>query len=325
VPWGISTDAAVPVSRRPVPGTTLSVSAIGLSLDPAAATTPDSGRTLAALVRAARARGVTLFDLPEGPGADRLERTIATALPRSDPDLTIIAQRSTVGIEADPRPRSPPPEPADPGGWLARSIDASNRRLAPHRIRLIDWIPTEGDDRSTVDASLEGVRASHGIESVVRRISPGSGPAPGGGPTARVPLYSGGLSLLDTRLLRWLAPGASDGRWGFFARDPLGSGRLDGSRLVEASTPRRPDAGPVRVRELEREFAPVLSLGFLTDGRRRTLAQASLRFVLRALWVCSAIVPMPAPERLDEVLRAESVPELTDDEVERLQHLTTDR
>jgi L-glyceraldehyde 3-phosphate reductase len=304
-----------------VPGSELEVSAIGFSLDGGSAGTPDALRSVGALLRAARARGVTTFDLPEGPDADRLERLIAGAFPDPDPMISIIAQRSAVGIESGVRPHGGAVESPESRDRLGRSIDASNRRLAPQRVGLLEWTATEGEDPKEIDEALTAARGSHGVTAVIRRTSAGEGPTPPSTTVGSTELLSGSLSLLDTRLLRRLEPAASTGRIGFFARDPLGAGRLDGTRLSESVAPRRPDAGPVRVRELEREFAPVLALGFLTEGRRRTLAQASIRFVLRFPWVCSALVPTPSPERLDEVLRSESVPELSASELERLDQL----
>jgi aryl-alcohol dehydrogenase-like predicted oxidoreductase len=71
------------------------------------------------------------------------------------------------------------------------------------------------------------------------------------------------------------------------------------------------------LRQLHRDFDPVLRLGFLTDSRERTLAQASLQFLFHWPWVASVLVPLPSPERLEEFLAASSRPPLTDEEVDR--------
>jgi aryl-alcohol dehydrogenase-like predicted oxidoreductase len=131
-------------------------------------------------------------------------------------------------------------------------------------------------------------------------------------------LYFGSLSPLDRGLLDLLTENAMRTRLGFFAHDPLSRGKLDGTRFARSIADRRPDTPPSSIRELQREFDPVLGLGFLTAEGRRTLAQGTLQFVLRWPWVCSALVPLPAPERLDELVRTESVPPLSDAEVERL-------
>jgi aryl-alcohol dehydrogenase-like predicted oxidoreductase len=137
-------------------------------------------------------------------------------------------------------------------------------------------------------------------------------------PADRPALLSGSFSLLELGLLSPLAERSTQGPIGFFARDPLGSGRLDGSRFDRSLANRRPEAGPVDVGVLRREFAPVLELDFLTEGGRRTLAQASLGFVLRWPWTCATIVPLPSPERLNDLLAADQAPAITDAEADRV-------
>ncbi len=312
------------VSRRREAGGPLSFSAIGVSLEAERVPTPDDLRNLVARLRAARARGVTTFDLPEGPASERLERAIAAAFPVEDPDLVLIAQRSTPGLERESG-RRPARSPVVAGSLIERSLAASDRRLAPQRVRVIDWVPTDGDDEPAVRRSLDDARTPGGVSEVFWRIDPGGRIPSTSGDRPGVAHLSGSLSLLDRRLLRTLEPRAAGEALAFLARDPLGAGRLDGSRLAEAGLPRRPDAAPARVRELEQEFAPVLSLGYLTQGRGRTLAQASLQYVLRRPWVLSALVPLPAPERLAEILGAEGTPALTDDEMARIDGAPPDR
>jgi aryl-alcohol dehydrogenase-like predicted oxidoreductase len=82
--------------------------------------------------------------------------------------------------------------------------------------------------------------------------------------------------------------------------------------------PVAPEARPADMRRLRREFEPVLRLGFLTEGGRRTLAQAALRFVLRWPWVVTCVIPLPPPERFEEILGFGSAPEISDEELARL-------
>ncbi|MGA8542080.1 MAG: hypothetical protein WB947_00840 [Thermoplasmata archaeon] len=204
---------------------------------------------------------------------------------------------------------------------LRRSLQAATARLAPQKVGLLEWRPEDdsGLELSDVIPVLERLRGEGWFSATSLRLSEGEAPrerSPAGSPQGR--LYSGELSLLDHRRLSALGGSAESGALGFFALDPFSRGRLDGSRFAGSVGERRPDAPPVSVRELRREFLPVVALDFLTTGRRRTLAQASLQFLYRWPWLCSAFVPLPSPERLDELVGAEFTPPLTEDDVERV-------
>jgi aryl-alcohol dehydrogenase-like predicted oxidoreductase len=302
------------ISRRPIPGTGRSASAIGLALDTGSVRNSGAVDGLVLLLRRARAAGVTTLELPGGAGADVLERAVATAFPEPDPELAILSERSSEGLGSRAtRPDTESGAPA-PAGSLQAAVEASNRRLQPHAIHLIDWVAREGDE-PTFETELTRLRMDGVVDAVVRRVG---GPVTAEGGPSLGTLWSGTLSLLDDRTERRLGSIASNPGMGFFARDPFDGGRLDGRRMTDAVSTRRPDVGPVRLRELEQEFAPVLSLGFLTQGRKRTLAQAAIQYALRWPWVCSVLVPLPAPERLAEVLAAETTPSLSDGELSQL-------
>lgn len=306
--------AVAPISRRAIPGTGRSASAVGLVLESASVRNAGAVDGLVRILRNARERGVTTFELPSEPGADLLERAIAAAFPQPDPRLAIISERSSEGLSTRPAKASGDEGEPAPTGSLRAAVEASNRRLDPQAIHLIDWVAREGDE-DAYESELARLRIDGVVDAVVRRVGGAATPesrASAGG------LWSGSLSLLDERTERRLGSITAAPGFGFFARDPFDGGRLDGRRLTDSVSPRRPDVGPVRLRELEQEFAPVLSLGFLTEGRKRTLAQAAIQYVLRRPWVCSVLVPLPAPERLAEVLAAESAPPLSDEELARL-------
>ena len=312
----------VRVSRRPVPGTALSVSSIGLALDPVGAGNPTFDQRTVATLRSARSRGVTAFEVVEGAGSLRAERLLGQAFPSADPDLVVILGRSVSSL-AEERTRGSPASPQDVlEHRLRSSVLESATRIGPLPVGLIAWRhePESGVTLADVTDALERLRST-GLFAGWALSATDDGTLPeaaAAGTAARPELFTGAFSPLEPGLLGSLGERASRGPVGFFARDPLGSGRLDGTRFAESIADRRPDARPLNVRELRREFDPVLRLGFLTEGHRRTLAQASLQFVLRWPWVCAALVPLPSPERLDELLRAETTPPLSEGEVDRL-------
>ncbi len=310
--------SAATISRRPVPGTGRTVSAIGIVLDAALLRSPDAAEGLPRLLRRARSGGVTTLELPSGAGTEVLERAIATAFPEPDPELTILSERSSEGPPASaPGAGAARGRSSAPTGSIRDALEGSDRRLRPQRIHLVDWVAREGDAPSLA-AELAALRADATVEGIVRRVGP-STPASGEAPSDRTGnLWSAELSLLDDRRVRRLDALAQRPDFGLFARDPFDAGRLDGRRLTDTVGPRRPGSGPVRLRELEQEFAPVLALGYLTEGRRRTLTQAAIQYALGWPGVCCVLVPLPPPERLDEVLAAESTPPLSEEELARL-------
>lgn len=103
--------------------------------------------------------------------------------------------------------------------------------------------------------------------------------------------------------------------------DPLASGRLGGAFLAEDRRILAGPSPPTPIRELERSLAPVLQLGFLTEGRHRTLAQAALQFALHDPRVSVAVVPALPLERWPDYLGAFDAPGLTQDEIARIEGL----
>ena len=308
-----------PIGRRGVPGTSRTLSAVTISVDPPPVAPPAADARTVALLRRARERGVTTFDVAGARFPLRAERLIATAFPSPDPELGVIVGRS---IESLAEERGPD----DDRGWggslaiaLASSLDQSRRRLAPVPVAIVEWSP--GAEGSTTGPEVPGERPR--IEGETKpeplwaiRLSSRTTTLP------RDPhppaLFVGEFSLLDDGVAPLFdSPGAVPGA-SLVARNPFGDGRLDGSRFAAVSTPGAPGQGPVDVRHLHEEFDPILRLGFLTAGRRRTLAQAALWFVLRWPWVVTCVIPLPPPERFEEVLGFAASPPLVDDELDRL-------
>ncbi|MGC2034858.1 MAG: aldo/keto reductase [Thermoplasmata archaeon] len=103
--------------------------------------------------------------------------------------------------------------------------------------------------------------------------------------------------------------------------DPLASGRLGGAFLAEDRRILAGPSPPTPIRELQRSLGPVLQLGFLTEGRHRTLAQAALQFALHDPRVSVAVVPALPLERWPDYLGAFDAPGLSPDEIGRIEGL----
>jgi aryl-alcohol dehydrogenase-like predicted oxidoreductase len=310
------------IPRRSIPGTTLESSLLGITLTPGEMASPASDDRAVALLAAARSRGVTTIELPDGPGARHGERLVARAFAPEGPECTLLLGRSLTSLAGEGARSDAAILATDLESRLRRSIEASAERVSPQRVGILEWSHDSESDVPLADAidALRRLRAGGTIAGWALHLPPGAAlpPRAGSASDGGAELFCGGLSALDPRLARAMSERADVGPLGFFARDPFGAGRLDGSRFAASVADRRPDARPANVRELRREFDPVLRLAFLTERTGRTLAQAALQFVYRWPWVCSALVPLPAPERLEELARSGSVPPLSDAEVERI-------
>ncbi len=261
-------------------------------------------------MRRARSDGVTLWDVGASDNPPAAERLLALAFPSLDTALTVVVRRTmenlvrfgsegTVGLRAEDEVSS----------RLATSLRESNRRLAPQSVTVVEWgdgplPPAELRDRVVTDLGRAPPL------SWCRQLDPS--PTVPASNDVPADLYSGQLSLLDTRWAvrpdRPLGP--------FLARNVWADGLLDGSRLDANPAERGPGAGPVRFRDIESAYAPVLRLERLTHDRRRTLRQSALRFATYWPWVASAIVPLPPVDRWEETREAWTRPGLTPAEVE---------
>jgi aryl-alcohol dehydrogenase-like predicted oxidoreductase len=304
------------VSRRSVPGSPLRASLLGFTIDPPNSASPTWEDRTIRLLHTARANGVTTFRVGGEGSGPRVERLLAAAFREPDPELIVIVPGSLAGLTSG-SVTGHGGSARDLESRLRSSLEESRRRLAPLRLSVLEWHfdSTPQSHDSEVVQMLDRLRASDLFGTVATVIVPWESDR--SVPSASA-LVTAPLSALDARLLPDLDRRASGDPFGVFVVDPLGGGRLDGSRFSASLAERRPDEGPMDVRELERAAAPVLRLGFLTADRRRTLAQAALQFVYRWPWVVAALPPLPGPERLDEFVRAERVPPLTDAEVERV-------
>ena len=308
------------IPRRTVPGTSINVSVLGFDLDPRALGPPSSDDRTVAFLRRARALGISTFRVPTGAGATRIERLLAASLPTGDPEVVTIGVRALSDLATESAREPTTPLDSDLEVRLRRSLETSAARLGGNGYRILEWRAGTGDERVARD--LEGMlarlRTERVVEAVARPISSSPERPDSSTPDTAGSLRTGPLSLLETEPLPWLRADASSHPLGFLGLDPFAGGRLDGSRFGGTAGERRPDLPPPTVRELHREFDPVVRLGFLTESRQRTLAQAALQFLYYWPWVSSVLVPLPSPERLLELVDAAQRPPLTDHEIERV-------
>lgn len=269
-----------------------------------------------ATLRRARSAGITTFDTVDCAEPALAEGLLSLAFPDPDPALVVLTDRRTIAPRSSPLPPSRPGWPGSlgPTGPVPRTASALP---SFHRVYEVDPAgPPPGPrgrdpSAATIGSSPLGpviVRCQRGAD--LRRSTRGPGPR----------WLSGPFSILDGRvaLAARDAYGPDGLRW--VARDPFAGGRLDGSRFAAAVVD-RPAYHPRSVRELESEFAPVARLSFLARPRRRTLAQAALRYLADLPWVATVVVPPPTPERWEEIVGFLSSPPLEPGERARVERL----
>lgn len=308
------------VEQRRIPGISTTVSLLGIAIDPPSVGSPAKDRAATASLRRARERGITTFDLPRSGSIARAERLIGAAFPEPDPALLFILRRSgSPSVTPRGSTGETSHEPTDLVQALEVTLPGEVHRLGRHGSVMVDFdaggAPPERIREAARILDRQWNERLIAGWSLHRRLE-GGGPFTDSG--EEPPALSVELSLLDLSCLGPLAERASRGPLGVLVRDPFSGGRLDGTRFAATLGERGPRSAPPDVRSLHAEFDPVLRLGFLTRGRRRTLAQAALLFLFRWPWVASVLVPLPRPERWEEILGASSARPLDATELQEL-------
>jgi aryl-alcohol dehydrogenase-like predicted oxidoreductase len=306
-----------PIPRRHLPSGGPDFSVLGLVVVPPPLPGPSGDRRVIALLRRARAAGVTTFDVASSPQPRQAELLLGAAFPSEDRDLRVIVGRKWDEL-LRPETGTPRAEAAeDLSTRLRRSLEESARRFGPDRLAMVEWLDEEFPSHLDWDSAVHGIPGVT-APGLVRRVSgnPPRIPEVLGTPSVP-PVLSGPLSLLDGRVIPLMDQASAGRRARFLARDPFAGGRLDGSRAAGTGVERGPGAGPIRLRELQAEFEPVLRLAYLTEGHVRTLAQAAVRFAAAWPWVVSVIAPLPPADRLEELLGTFATPALSPEEIRR--------
>jgi hypothetical protein len=257
---------------------------LAISLSPAGF--DDSGSAasrLSALVRAAAAHGVLLFDLTEAPEPQRWWDLAAVAAGPHWREATVfVGAAGTSGAirKEEPFPRNVVRFYEEPG--------------SPREAR--DPVRPAGGARFR-DLALAEVEAERSLKAGATWVS-----VPG--------------HLLEARRVRALVETVREVGGDVLLTNPHADGRLDGRWLSEGTLSTGGTPHPLGFAELQRAYAPLLPLGFLTEGHRRTLAQAAVAFVQAVGAVPS--VRVRDLRQLDELADAGRFPPLSAEEMARI-------
>ena len=135
----------VPIERRALRGTARSLSALTISVDPPAVAPPAADARTVALLRRARERGVTSFDVARARFPERAETLVATAFPVPDPELSLVVGRSVESLAREPAPGAGPTSRETLTGALDASLEQTRRRIGTIPISIVEWDPGGGD------------------------------------------------------------------------------------------------------------------------------------------------------------------------------------
>lgn len=303
------------LERRPILGTSLQSSVLSLVVDPPLSAAPTSERTHLALLRRARAAGVTTFDLASARSPLLAARLLRMAFPEGDPDLVVLIGRSNpssdpaslrLGTAANPAAASADPE-------VRRRVVELAARFSRFGSVVVDWDAEPDPPEALGDSSawLDALTKQGTIAGWSLRYRPRADP-PVFSVTSHDRPASVEMSLLDLRWLEAFQARFGQARGAVIVRNPFADGRLDGTRFSATLSSRGPSRTPVDLRSLHAEFDPVLRLAPLTQGHRRTLAQAALQYLLTLPWVATVVLPLPSPERWEELRGAPNAPPLNE-------------
>ncbi len=296
------------VRRRSLGPDGPSVSELSVGLEPPTVRAERSPRPLLERIHRLRTVGVTTFDLGHWPGPE-LADWLRAALGESDRDLVVFVQLPDEESPSTGRLRPGPGTGADPG----RLVDELRGRL-PLGASVVVFVPVPKRTSPGPRASLDRLRREGRISAWGWQRSGAEG-WPDGAPEIGPPILAAPFSLLDRGVLDAM-PGAWAETGRLVAQDPFAAGRLDGRRL-ESALGGAP-TGPTALRSLEAAFAPVLALSYLTAGRRRSLPEAALQFLLAFPWVATVRVPAATAVPLAERFAGSGPPPLAAPERARL-------
>lgn len=296
------------VRSRPVPGTGVSVSELSFDLGsgrgPARHSADDS---VAVLVRRAVAAGITLFDVSrmDAPWAigslidralDTAQRVGALIVPFADAQAP---GSSTAGADGL-RTRS--------GGRL--TLFERGPSLAEGDSGSKDFTPAQAGTESPADAShrIFDWRTDLAAETAIEPPAVGT-----------LQLWMVRANLLSSVPLRIASETTTKSGDGLFVRDPFAGGRLVGRGAGAEASPLGARSGPIPLETLQAQWAPVLQLKFLTEGRRRSLPVAALQYAISFPGVVSVLVPFESVSDLRWVEEVGQAPPLTEDELKAVE------
>jgi aryl-alcohol dehydrogenase-like predicted oxidoreductase len=313
---------------RTLPGTDVEVSEVGFgvwTLSTGWWGDRDDDEAVA-LLRAALDHGVTTFDTADSYGNGRGETLLAKAF-EGRRDEVVYATKFGYDFYNYDRPRGQRELPHD---WSPKHIrfacEESLRRLGTDHIDVYQLHnPRMGAIR---DDELFGVLDELRAEGKIRSYGVALGPAIGWREEGVAAMRDRDIAMLQVihNMLeqdpgRDFLPVANETGTGLFVRVPHSSGMLEGKYTPETTFPPN-DHRSHRPRSwLVEGLQKIDALRFLTEDRPYSLGQAALKWLLSEPAVVTTLPNIYAAEQLEEFAAAPDLPDLTEDDLERVDEL----
>ena len=310
---------------RNIPGTDVSVSEVGFGL-----WTLSTGwwgekddRAAMSLLHGSLDRGVTLYDTADSYGNGRGETLLADAF-RDRRDQVVYATKLGYDWYNHVRPRGQRELPHDfSPAFFRTALERSLGRLETDYIDVLQLHNPRMDTIASdeVFALLEDLRD----EGKVRCAGVALGPAIGWREEGLQAMSRRNVvmmqiihNLLEQEPGRDFVELARETPTALLVRVPHSSGMLEGKYTPETTFPPS-DHRSHRPRSwLVEGLQKIDTLSFLTEDRPYTLGQAALKWLLAEPTVVSALPNIYGPEQLEEFAAAPDLPDLTEEDLERV-------
>jgi aryl-alcohol dehydrogenase-like predicted oxidoreductase len=271
--------------------------------------------------------GITFFDTGNVYGQGANEEIVGRALARADRDSIQISTKFGYVLDSGRQAHSEGERPHDwSPGHVRRSLEDSLRRLGTDHVDLYQLHNPRMDaiEHDELFATLEELKA----EGKIRHYGVALGPAIGWRDEGVRALEERDIAALQTvyNLLEqepgsdFLATAERTGA-GIMARVPTSSGLLEDKYTLET------EFGPGDHRRhrprqwLVEGLQKIDRLRFLVLEGERTMTQAALKFILAQPAMACVIPTIGTLAELEEFAGAAAAPDLTDDELARVQEL----
>jgi aryl-alcohol dehydrogenase-like predicted oxidoreductase len=279
------------------------------------------------LLRRALELGITFFDTGNVYGQGVNEQIVGQALAGVARDSVQISTKFGYVLDEGRQQHSQGERPQDwDPAYVRKSLEASLERLGTDYVDLYQLHNPRMDaiERDDVYETLEQLRA----EGKVRHYGVALGPAIGWREEGLRAIAERDITsiqtvynVLEQQPGRDFLDAAADAGVGVMARVPTSSGLLEDKYTLETTFPKH-DHRSHRPREwLVEGLQKVERLRFLCERHDLTMSQAALKFILAQDPIACVLPTITNADELEEWAAASGKPDLTGDDLERIDEL----